>query len=37
MTKTGTMTADEHRINGDVKEAPVMGPRFRRGDVSDVE
>jgi len=37
MTKTGTMAADEHRVNGDVKEAPIMGPRFRRGDVSDVE
>eukprot|EP00986_Skeletonema_menzelii_P010580 scaffold5194_cov144-Skeletonema_menzelii.AAC.3 len=38
-TKTETtMTADEQRVNGDdMKEAPIMGPRFRRGDVSDVE
>lgn len=28
---------DEHHINGDVKEAPINGPRFHRGDVADVE
>ena len=36
-TKEATTTTEEHRVNGEMKEAPIMGPRFRRGDVSDVE
>ena len=35
--KEATMTTEEHRVNEEMKEAPIMSPRFRRGDVSDVE